>query len=154
MRTSPFIIPREDFDPFLLFQKRPSFSTGHRDVSVSENSSFEFPTLENMSDTDIECISRKSSASGSMTTHAETTTSSTATKRRRPFERSMRAFPTPSSEASSTSARPQVLLSPWVNEEDCLENEQTLQPTEQRTTEDCKIDEDDTKVRYCVNEHM
>lgn len=106
-----------------------------------------------MADSKVECPSRESSASGSMTTHAETVVSSTS-KRRRPFERSMRAFPIPINETLHSSEHPQVLLDPWVGESDCAESWKTTPvypkhhgvASEEVSAIDSKVNED-AKVR-------
>mgnify|MGYP002803873830 FL=1 len=102
--------------------ERPSYSSFHRDFSSSKSSHFEFPTKENIAEPNVECTSKKSSESGSMTTHAETVISNT-TKRRHPFQRTMRAFPRPMNETLKSSEFSHVLLDPWLGESDCAKTE-------------------------------
>lgn len=102
-----------------------------------------------MLNSNVECISGKSSDAGSMTTHAETMVSNPCI-RRRPFERTMRAFPRPMIETISNSYHPQVLLNPWEDEdrEDHAEREKTAEHAvlvEQKPT---AVVSEDTKVSY------
>lgn len=77
-----------------------------------------------MLNANIECISGQSSPAGSMTTHAETMISNPCI-RRRPFERTMRAFPRPMNETMNNSYHPQVLLNAWENEDYYVEGGKT-----------------------------
>ena len=109
-----------------------------------------------MADSKVECTSKQSSPSGSMTTHAETAVSNTP-KRRRPFQLSMRSFPTPMNETlKSETEHPQVLLDPWLGEGDCVESRQTTSMYLKHVTAgsdvfvvDCE-DNEDIKVRNLV----
>ena len=100
-----------------------------------------------MLNANVECISGKSSDAGSMTTHAETIVSNPCI-RRRPFERTMRAFPRPMNETISNYYYPQVLLNPWEDDrEDHAEREKTAENivlVEQKPT---AVVSEDTKVR-------
>jgi hypothetical protein len=117
-------------------------------LASNKSSPFELPTQENMADPNLGCTSKQSSDSGSMTTHADTAISN-ATKRRRPFQRTMRAFPTPMNETLKSSGYPHVLLDPWLAESDFAK-------TEKRTTDeklclvDCEKEKEDIVVRFMV----
>ena len=100
-----------------------------------------------MLNANVECTSGKSSDAGSMTTHAEIIVSNPCI-RRRPFERTMRAFPRPMNETIINSYHPHVLLNPWEDEncEDHAEREKTAEHivlVEQKPT---AVVSEDTKV--------
>ena len=114
--------------------ERPSYSSFHRDLS-SKSSHFEFPTEENIAEPNVECTSKKSLESSSMRTHAETVIYNT-TKRRRPFQRTMRAFPTPMNETLKSLEYSHVLLDPWLGESDCAKRHTAMVYPHQTTTDE------------------
>ena len=75
--------------------------------------------------------------------YAETAISDTPI-RRRPFDRSICAFPTPINETLNSFERPKVILSPWFgendNKEDKLEqDEDCLFPVGEMCEMDCQV---------------
>lgn len=82
-----------------------------------------------------------------MTTHAETAIPDTSKlTRRRPFEQSMRAFPTPINKTLTSCGHALVLLDPFLGEDDCSEAgkatpDHTLASAEQGSAIDYNVNE-------------